>query len=108
MDQEASLLEIVRTKELEIKSKIEKAEKEAEEAIAKARRRAEEILESAKQMGEEESARYIEEQERALEQEILEIKKESLSERNRIATIATGRTDEAVKFIVSRIEAKES
>ncbi len=106
MDQEASLLEIVRRKEIELKSKTENAAKEAEEAIAKARRRAEEIIESAKRKGEEESARYIEEQQAALEREIQEIKEKSLYERNRISSIAAGRIDEAVELIISRIAAK--
>jgi vacuolar-type H+-ATPase subunit H len=40
MEQESSLLEVVRIKELELKSRIEKATNEAEEMIAQARRRA--------------------------------------------------------------------
>jgi len=104
----ASLLEIVRTKELEIKSKIEKAEKESRRGDRQGETKSRGDTRKRETDGRGRIGRYIEEQERALEQEILEIKKESLSERNRIATIATGRTDEAVKFIVSRIEAKES
>jgi len=106
MDQESSLLEIVRKKELEIKSRTEKATKEAEEAIALARKRAEEIMDSARLRGEEESSRYLEQQQKVLEQEILEIKERSLSERQRISLAAAERIGEAAELVLSRIEAK--
>ncbi|MDH7509703.1 MAG: V-type ATPase subunit subunit G family protein [Methanolinea sp.] len=106
MDQETSLLEVVRTKELELKSRIEKAEKEAEETIAQARRRAGEIVESARQRGEDESGRFIGEQEKALEQEIREIRERSLQDRKRVSAIAAERVDKAVELVLGRIVAK--
>ncbi|HOS81535.1 MAG TPA: V-type ATPase subunit subunit G family protein [Methanolinea sp.] len=106
MDQESSLLEVVRKKELELKSRIEKATKEAEETIAQARRRAEEILESARKRGEEESSRFMGEQEKAMDQEIREIRESSLLERKQVSARAGEQIDKAVELIIGRIVAK--
>lgn len=106
MDQETSLLEVVRNKELELKSRIEKATKEAEETIAQARKRAEEILESARQKGEEESLRFIEEQEKALDQEIRKIRERALLDRKQVVATAGERIDKAVELILGRIVEK--
>lgn len=106
MEQETSLLEVVRNKELELKSRIEKATKEAEETIAQARRRADEILESARQKGEEESSRFIGEQEKALDQDIRKIRERSLLERKKVVANAGERTGKAVELILGRIIAK--
>lgn len=106
MEQESSLLEIVRRKELELKALTENAAKEAEEKIARARERADAILQSAREEAERASARFIEEQQKVLDREIREIEDRSLSERNQVVAKANAKIEEAVTLVLGHVAPK--
>lgn len=103
VEQESSLLEMVRVKELELKSMCDNASKDAEKLVASAHEKARAVTDEADVRGKAESSRYIEEQQQLLEHELEGMRGKSLKDQEALKESALRRLDDAVRTIVNRV-----
>ncbi|NYT16397.1 MAG: hypothetical protein GKC06_00080 [Methanomicrobiales archaeon] len=103
MTGDTSLLEQVRTKELELKEKEEKARKEAEQIISQAKTAAEQTLVRAREDGSRQAVKRRDEGMAQISEDLKQIRERAAGERTRILENGEGRIAAAAEKILERV-----
>jgi len=103
MEEEASLLEQVKIKELELKDKEEKARAEAESIITDAKRRHNEIIEKGRQEGEVLAEKKYSQGMEELDSEIQTMRSEAEVQRQETAARGESKVGDAARRIIEKV-----
>lgn len=103
MEQDASLLELVKTKELELKEKESKVKEEVEELLSRTRAEADSLVQSARQEGKVKAEEYYKKETALLGSEKERIRSEASARREAIRAKGRARIREAVRSITERV-----
>jgi vacuolar-type H+-ATPase subunit H len=103
MEEEASLLEQVKTKELELKEQEEKARADAESIITDAKKRHSEIVENGRKEGETLAEQKYSQGMEELESEIQVIRSEASKSREETVKRGESRVGDAARRIIEKV-----
>lgn len=103
MEKDASLLELVRTKELELKEEESRAKTDAERVLSDARAAGEELKRAAREEGQGLAREYYSMEMARLAAEKEGIGKDSAAKRHDIRSRGVSRMDAAVQRVVERV-----
>ncbi|HNB02923.1 MAG: hypothetical protein ACP5NU_00060 [Methanomicrobiales archaeon] len=103
MEQDASLLELVKKKELELKEKESKAKREADELLTRTRAEADVLVQTARQEGKVQAEEYYSKEIALLDAEKERIRHEASDRREATQVKGRGRIREAIRTITERV-----
>ena len=103
MEQDASLLELVKKKELELKEKESKAKREADELLTRTRAEADVLVQTARQEGKVQAEEYYSKEIALLDAEKERIRQEASGRREANRVKGRGRIREAIRTITERV-----